>query len=97
MCNQTVSLVAAELERQGVSTVVLQLLRNVAEKIRPPRALFVPFKHGYPLDTPGNPHRQHAVLEAALHLLEDPALTPPVLRDYEPPRAAEAGDAGDKN
>ena len=97
MCNQTVGLVAAELERQGVSTVALQLLRHVAEKVRPPRALFVPFKHGYPLDTPGDPRRQQAVLEAAMRLLEDPALTPPVLRDYEPPRAGESGDTGDKN
>jgi len=96
MCNQTVGLLAAELERQGVSTVVLQLLRHVAVKVRPPRALFVPFKHGYPLDAPGNPRRQRAVLEAALHLLEDPALPPPVLRDYEPPRGMENGDAGDK-
>ena len=82
MCNQTVCLVAAELERQGISTVVIQLLRNVAEKIRPPRALFVPFKHGYPLDTPGDPARQIAVIEAALKLLEDSSLTAPALRDY---------------
>jgi hypothetical protein len=85
MCNQAVSLVAAELERQGIATVVIQLLREVAEKVRPPRALCVPFKHGYPLDTPGDAARQHAVLEAALRLLEDPSLTPPVLSDYRPP------------
>ncbi len=82
MCNQTVCLVAAELERQGISTVVIQLLRNVAEKVRPPRALFVPFKHGYPLDTPGDTKRQLSVIEAALQLLEDTSLAPPVLRDH---------------
>ena len=81
MCNQTVCLIAAELERQGVSTVVIQLLREVAERMRPPRALFVPFKHGYPLDMPNDPQRQHAVIEAALNLLEDPAVSPPVLVD----------------
>lgn len=85
MCNQAVSLVAAELERQGVATVAIQLLREVAVKVRPPRALCVPFKHGYPLDAPGDPDRQHAVIDAALRLLEDPALTPPVLADYQPP------------
>ena len=85
MCNQTVSLVAAELERQGISAVAIQLLRNVAEKVRPPRALFVPFKHGYPLDTPGDPRRQLAVIEAALKILEDPSVKAgPVLRDYTP-------------
>ena len=82
MCNQTVCLVAAELERQGISTVVIQLLREVAERIRPPRALFVPFRHGYPLDMPNDPSRQHTVIEAALKLLEDQTLTPPVLADF---------------
>lgn len=86
MCNQTVCLIAAELERQGISTVVIQLLRNVAEKVRPPRALFVPFRHGYPLGTPGDSRLQHAVLEAAMKLLEDDALSAPALRDYEPPK-----------
>lgn len=85
MCNQTVSLVAAELERQGIATVVLQLLREVAQRVRPPRALFVPFPHGYPLDRPSDPVRQHSVLEAALRLLEDPTLKPPVLVGYRPP------------
>ncbi len=82
MCNQTVCLVAAELERHGISTVVIQLLREVAERMRPPRALFVPFRHGYPLDAPNDPQRQHAVIEAALKLLEDPTLTAPVLADF---------------
>jgi len=82
MCNQTVCLVAAELERHGISTVVIQLLRKVAECVGPPRALFVPFKHGYPLSAPNEPRRQHAVIEAALKLLEDPALTPPLLADF---------------
>ena len=84
MCNQTVSLMAAELERRGVTTVIINLLRVVAEKVRPPRALFVPFPHGYPLDTPGAPERQHAVIEAALRLVEDSTLEPPVLVDYPP-------------
>ncbi|MCP3983314.1 MAG: hypothetical protein GY723_02940 [bacterium] len=84
MCNQTVSLVAAEMERKGISTVAIQLLRKVAEKVRPPRALFVPFRHGYPLDAPGEPARQHAVLDAALRLLETRDASAPVLVDFEP-------------
>ena len=84
MCNQAVGLVAAELERQGISTVTVQLLREVAERVRPPRALFVPFRHGYPLDAPAEPARQHAVLEAALRLLEDRTSPAPLLVDFEP-------------
>ena len=82
MCNQAVSLVAAEIERRGISTVALVLLRKVAERVRPPRALALPFRHGFPLDRPNEPHRQRRVIEAALALLarEGP---PPILADYD--------------
>ena len=76
------SLVAAELEGRGISTVVILLLRLAAEKVRPPRALCVPFRHGYPLNTPDDPEKQHMVLAAAFKLLEDPSLTPPAIVDY---------------
>ena len=76
------SLVAAELERRGISTVVVQLLRLVAEKVRPPRALFVPFRHGYPLDSPNDPEKQRAVITAALNLLANPDLKPPAIVEY---------------
>ena len=84
MCTQAVSLMAGEFERQGISTAVVALLRHVAEKVRPPRALFVPFRHGYPLDAPNDPARQLAVLEALLRLVEDPSLEAPALRDFRP-------------
>ncbi|MEW6156896.1 MAG: hypothetical protein AB1813_05650 [Verrucomicrobiota bacterium] len=60
----------------------LQFLREIAERVRPPRALIVPFRHGYPLDQPFQPQRQMAVIDAALKLLEDRFAAPPVLRDF---------------
>ena len=63
---------------------MIQLLRNVAEKVGPPRALFVPFPHGYPLNRPDDPERQLEVIEAALNLLDDRYGQPPVLVDFEP-------------
>ncbi len=75
---------AAELERRGIATVCIQLLRRVAERVRPPRALWVPYRHGYPLDLPDRPARQLAVMQAALALLEDPHAEPPLLVDYVP-------------
>lgn len=78
------SLVAAEIERQGIATVVVQLLRDVAEAVRPPRALCVPFRFGYPLGAPDDPVLQRRVIEAALALLEEPDAEPPLLRDLEP-------------
>ncbi len=76
MCNQTVCLIAAELERRGITTVCLMLLREVAEKVRPPRALFVPFPHGYPLGKPNDPGTQRRVVEAALALTEMDSMAP---------------------
>jgi len=84
MCNQTVSLVAAALEQQGLSTVAIQLLQMVTEKVCPPRALVVPFRHGYPLDSPNEPEKQRAVITAALNLLTNPALKPPAIVDFIP-------------
>lgn len=77
-------LIAAELERQGIAAVAIQSLRRVAEKIRPPRALAVPFRHGYALDKPDDAAKQHAVIEAALKMFEDQNLQPPAIVDYVP-------------
>ena len=82
MCNQAVSLIAAELERHGIATVCIILLRFVAERVRPPRALAVPFRHGYPLGAPNDAALQREVMTQALALLERGG-PPPVLEDYE--------------
>ena len=66
MCNQAVSLIAAELERRGITTVCVILLREIAEKVRPPRALFVPFPHGFPLGAPNDPALQRRVIRPSL-------------------------------
>lgn len=92
-------LIAAELEKRGIATVVINLLRVAAERVRPPRTLLVPFPHGYPLGRPNDPELQHRVLEAALRLVEDKTLTSPVLVEYEsslfpevePDRATDSG------
>ena len=83
MCNQAVGLIAGELERQGISTVALQLLREVAEAVRPPRALLVPYPHGYPLGRPGEPETQHRVIDAALSLFETEGLGAGALSEYQ--------------
>jgi len=80
MCNQTVSLVAAEIERHGIPTVTQVYLRNLAERIRPPRALWVPFPHGYALGQPGDRQLQLSVLRQTFALLGEPG-SGPVLRD----------------
>jgi hypothetical protein len=80
MCNQAVSLIAAEIERRGIPTVCVILIREIAEKVRPPRALAVPFRLGYPLGEPCDAAGQRKVMVAALQLLGRGDV--PVLVDY---------------
>jgi hypothetical protein len=79
---------ARALETTGIATTSISMVREHTEKIRPPRALFVPFPFGYALGRPGDPDLQHRVLRAALELLAEPA--GPVLRDF--PDDAEPAD-----
>jgi len=81
MCNQTVGLVAGAVESAGIPTVTIQLLKSIAEKVRPPRALWVPFAHGYPLEAPLEPEKQKRVMRAALELAHAKGEAP-LLVDY---------------
>lgn len=83
MCNQSVGLIASVVERSGIPTVCLSLLREVTEKVRPPRSLFLPFPIGYPLGGPDQPELQHSIIQTALELLIAPGSLP-LLRSYEP-------------
>jgi len=76
-----VGLVARELERHGVATVSLVLLHAAVRDEPPPRALWVPFFHGYALGSPGDPASQREVLATALDLLGDYRGSLPVLKD----------------
>ena len=82
MCCQTVCLVQAALEREGIATVSISLLNEVARQLKPPRALWVPFPMGYPLGEPNNADLQHEVIAAALKLLERNDV--PVLEPFTP-------------
>lgn len=61
--------------------MVISLVRLHSEKIRPPRALFVPFELGRPMGKPGDVTGQNDVLKCALTLLEHTG-PEPVLEDY---------------
>jgi len=88
MCNQTVGLVAAALERRGIATVAIQLLAEVARNVRPPRSLVVPYLHGFPLGRPDDAAEQRRVMRAALALIENPELSPPALVELRPEEPA---------
>jgi hypothetical protein len=81
MCHQTVGLIAGELERRGIATTSVTMLREVTLKVRTPRALAVPYALGYPLGKPDDPALQTRILRAAFALLDAPG-PPPVLVDF---------------
>jgi hypothetical protein len=69
MCNQSVGLIQRAVEYAGISTVSISLLKEITERIKPPRALFVPFPLGYPLGEPNNAALQTRVMRAAFALV----------------------------
>lgn len=81
MCNQSVGLIASVIEKRGIPTVGLSLLRAVTEKVKPPRTLVVPFPFGYPLGEPDHPALQRAIIETALNLLASTDSLP-IIRDF---------------
>ena len=55
------------------------MLHDITRKVRPPRALAVPYSLGFPLGRPGDAQLQRGIIEALLALLprEDvPVLEP---------------------
>jgi hypothetical protein len=87
---------ARALETEGIATTSISMVREHTEKVKPPRALFVPFPFGHALGRAGDAALQPRVLRAALDLLAEPA--GPVLRDFrddagldaEPPAPVQA-------
>lgn len=67
-------------ETAGLSTVVFASIRNLVERIKPPRALYCEFPLGRPLGEPNDPAFQTRVLMAGFELLKETA--GPVLVDY---------------
>lgn len=66
------------MERHGIVTASLTLLPEITERVRPPRALAVPYPLGYALGRPNDAVLQRAVLRKLLELCE--ATDVPVLQ-----------------
>lgn len=73
------STLAHVFEAAGLSTVVFASMREVAERMALPRALYCEFPLGRPLGQPSDPAFQRDVLEKGLALLEAAG---PILEDY---------------
>jgi len=67
-----VCVLARVIEEAGLSTVTIALVKEHAAKVKPPRALFVPFPYGFPLGKAEDAAFQHRVIRSALELLQRP-------------------------
>ena len=77
------------LEKEGLATTLISLVREHTEAMKPPRALWVPFEFGRPIGAPNDPEFQSRVIMAALTLFE--AESGPILEDF-PENAPVRGD-----
>jgi hypothetical protein len=75
-----VGVLARVFEEHGLVTTSISLVREHTEKVKPPRALFVPFPFGHPLGEANDAQLQTRVMRAAFALLDREA--GPVLEDY---------------
>ena len=69
------------IERAGVATASISLIREQSEAVRPPRALWVPFALGRPLGMADDAEFQTEVLRAALEMLA--TATEPTIENYQ--------------
>ena len=77
---QTVGLAQAEIENRGIPTASITMLPDITRKIRPPRALAVPYPLGFPLGEANNPDLQTEILLALMDLLNRDDV--PVLEEF---------------
>ncbi len=69
------------IEKSGIPTVSISLLREVTERVQPPRALVVDCPLGFPLGAPDDIDLQKRIVMAALELLVHP-VPEPLLVDF---------------
>jgi hypothetical protein len=62
-------LIQREIEKTGISTIGISIVRSYSEKVRPPRTIFLKWPFGHPLGEPFNVPQQRAVLKKAFEAL----------------------------
>ena len=78
------------LESNELVTVGITLVREHTEKVKPPRALCVPYPYGRPLGAPDDAELQQRIIRTAFELYRAPA--GPVLTDFDDPAYTAADD-----
>lgn len=76
-------LIQRSIEAAGIPTVSLSILRDISEKVRPPRALFLRWPFGHPLGEPDYVAQQFTILHDAFAFLY--SASPGEIRDLPYP------------
>jgi hypothetical protein len=64
-----VGLIQKEIEKAGIPTVGISIVRKISESVKPPRTVFLLWPFGHPLGEPFNRSQQRTVLMDALNAL----------------------------
>jgi D-proline reductase (dithiol) PrdB len=67
-CHRATSLIAKSLEAHGMPTVMLTVLREIAEAFKPARPVFLDFPLGATVGRPGDAEGQRAILRDTLEI-----------------------------
>jgi len=70
LCHQTLGIVAREIEKNGIPTMIISVDRSVTEKIRPPRVAYYAGNFGSVAGEPGWKEFQFRILDEALRWIE---------------------------
>jgi len=70
LCHQSCALIARAVELAGIPTMMLAVVRDVVEIVRPPRAAYYDGELGSVAGRPNWPEHQRRVLDEALRLIE---------------------------
>ena len=62
-------LIQREIERAGIATIGISIVREYTEKVQPPRTVFLRWPFGHPLGEPGNVAQQRTIVIEALQAL----------------------------
>lgn len=62
-------LIQREIEKAGIPTIGISIVREFTEKVRPPRTIFLRWPFGHVLGEPSNIGQQRAVLAEAFKAL----------------------------
>ncbi len=62
-------LIQREIEKAGIPTIGVSIVREYSEKVKPPRTIFLRWPFGHPFGEPFNMSQQRVVLAEALRAL----------------------------